>query len=451
MYTFCVRPRSSSKKKDSANHQKRALVLHRKSISNTELANVPPIVLEALRSSGHPLESETRAFMESKLGYDFSQVRVHVDPQAAKSAHAVNALAFTVGRDIMFGPGQYSPRSFEGQRLLAHELIHVMQQGNMVNQNVTKPTICTSENVAEQEANKLSDQLINSKIATNGTDKARKGLLAPAATERKSLHPTVQTIPSAPLVQRVIGSRASSPVDAAQLARFRALVTQYQALLSSNKLSQDEINEIKDAIQKAEATIRNAERIAGKGSTLYGLAGGALGASAVLAADDATIFGIGDDIALPFTLLAAGAFALGGWIASSSARDIAKSGRAAQEAVSRAIETIGQIVLASQVGDKVRGLTAPIVLHLARILGTTVCGQPPDHQQDPNRDRPKWWTEIKNFIKQIRDKNLSPKQLMRELRKKFTTEQLAEIRSALRRAAEMLKEDPPDFPPAISH
>jgi hypothetical protein len=60
--------------------------------------------------------------------FDFSQVRVHTDARAAQSAAAVDALAYTVGADIVFGAGQYAPRSSGGQRMLAHELTHVVQQ-----------------------------------------------------------------------------------------------------------------------------------------------------------------------------------------------------------------------------------------------------------------------------------------------------------------------------------
>jgi hypothetical protein len=67
--------------------------------------------------------------MESRFGHDFSGVRVHTDAKAASSARAVNALAYTVGRDIVFGAGQYAPHASTGQELLAHELAHTVQQG----------------------------------------------------------------------------------------------------------------------------------------------------------------------------------------------------------------------------------------------------------------------------------------------------------------------------------
>jgi hypothetical protein len=91
---------------------------------------VPSIVHDVLRSPGQPLGVEARAFMEARLGHDFSQVRVHTDARAADSARAVNAKAYTVGRNVVFAAGQYAPEAAEGKRLLAHELVHVMQQSS---------------------------------------------------------------------------------------------------------------------------------------------------------------------------------------------------------------------------------------------------------------------------------------------------------------------------------
>jgi hypothetical protein len=83
----------------------------------------------ALRSPGRALDSATRAAMEPRFGHDFSQVRIHTGGEAETSARAVDANAYTIGRDIVFGRDRYSPGSSEGQRLLAHELTHVVQQG----------------------------------------------------------------------------------------------------------------------------------------------------------------------------------------------------------------------------------------------------------------------------------------------------------------------------------
>jgi len=93
-----------------------------------ETSSVPPIVHEVLRAPGWPLAPSARAFMEPRFGHDFSQVRVHTDAKAAESARAVHALAYTVGRDVVFGTGRYSPGATAGRSLLAHELAHVVQQ-----------------------------------------------------------------------------------------------------------------------------------------------------------------------------------------------------------------------------------------------------------------------------------------------------------------------------------
>lgn len=67
--------------------------------------------------------------METDLGHDFSRVRVHTDGRAAESARAVRALAYTVGHNVVFASGQFSPGTASGRKLLAHELTHVAQQG----------------------------------------------------------------------------------------------------------------------------------------------------------------------------------------------------------------------------------------------------------------------------------------------------------------------------------
>ena len=91
----------------------------------------PAIVSTVLSSnSGQPLDGGTRQFMETRMGQDFSQVRVHTDAQAAESAQAIQARAYTSGRDVVFGSGEYQPGSEAGKRLLAHELVHVGQQSS---------------------------------------------------------------------------------------------------------------------------------------------------------------------------------------------------------------------------------------------------------------------------------------------------------------------------------
>lgn len=90
--------------------------------------HAPPIVHDVLGSPGKPLEDGTRSHFESRLGLDLQAVRVHDDPAAAASADSVEALAYTVGDDVVFAAGRYDSRSTHGRHLLAHELTHVAQQ-----------------------------------------------------------------------------------------------------------------------------------------------------------------------------------------------------------------------------------------------------------------------------------------------------------------------------------
>jgi hypothetical protein len=108
----------------------RRLGIQRQSTAQPAPATTPPVVHDVLGSPGRPLDADTRAYMEPRFGHDFSRVRVHTDAMAAESARSVSALAYTVGRDVMFGAGQYAPTTAHGLGLLAHELAHVVQQGS---------------------------------------------------------------------------------------------------------------------------------------------------------------------------------------------------------------------------------------------------------------------------------------------------------------------------------
>ncbi len=163
---------------ECAECRKKRVSLQRQATNQAEPTTVPPIVHEVLRSPGQPLDPATRAFMEPRFGHDFSRVqlhtppttqtsmtinqpgdryeqeadraaqkvlqtsepdvgrmaghdfsrvRIHADTRAAESAQVVNALAYAVGQDVVFGAGQFAPQTTEGRRLLAHELTHVVQ------------------------------------------------------------------------------------------------------------------------------------------------------------------------------------------------------------------------------------------------------------------------------------------------------------------------------------
>lgn len=142
----------------------------------------PPIVHEVLRSPGQPLDSATRAFMEPRFGHDFSQVRVHTDARAAESAQAVGARAYAVGRNIVFSANQYSPKTWSGRQLLAHELAHTLQQGQVQPQ----PGVPLHTNEPGDAGEREAAQVAHNVLHNNGYAPSRQTPMRAAA------QPTVQ-------------------------------------------------------------------------------------------------------------------------------------------------------------------------------------------------------------------------------------------------------------------
>ena len=99
------------------------------SVSRLLDEEAPSPVLDVIgRGGGRPLDPEVRGVMESHMGHDFGDVRIHTDGRASESARSINAQAYTVGTDIVFQGGRYEPGTPAGQRMIAHELTHVVQQ-----------------------------------------------------------------------------------------------------------------------------------------------------------------------------------------------------------------------------------------------------------------------------------------------------------------------------------
>ncbi len=119
--------------------------------------DAPEIVHETLSQPGAGLDTDTRGFMENRFGRDFSGVRIHADAQAARSAQAVQAHAYTVGRDIVFADGRYAPASHEGRHLLAHELAHVVQQDG-AEASSGAPVAIVEHGAGEDQADHAADR-----------------------------------------------------------------------------------------------------------------------------------------------------------------------------------------------------------------------------------------------------------------------------------------------------
>jgi hypothetical protein len=153
-------------------------------------------VHEVLHSPGQPLLPAVRGFMESRLGHDFGQVRVHTEAKAAESAQAVNALAYTVGSHIVFGAGEYAPESTRGRRLLAHELMHVAQQGQQPVTGGTTLRIGPADSPYEQEA-----------------DRQAAALASDTQPPTAARHASPQRPPLTPVIQRAVRFRPNRPLS----------------------------------------------------------------------------------------------------------------------------------------------------------------------------------------------------------------------------------------------
>ena len=150
-------------------------LLQRRTARNQEPEQVPEIVRDVLRSPGQPLDAATRSFFEPRLGQDFSHVRVYTDARAAESARAVNALAYTVGHNVVFGAGQFVSGT-SGRRLLAHELAHTLQQRDASFQPYTQLKLGSPVSTFERQAETFAN-------AVGGGGSAKSELFSYAAGE----------------------------------------------------------------------------------------------------------------------------------------------------------------------------------------------------------------------------------------------------------------------------
>ncbi len=140
--------------------------LQRRAMSTAEQTGAPVRVRDVLQSRGQPLDLRNRAFMKTYFGHDFSRVRVHTDARAAESAREAGALAYTAGDQIVFGSGQYAPRSPKGMELLAHELAHVIQQrsGRVVAEHGVGSPQSAHEHEADSFAERVSRMISQTRV-----------------------------------------------------------------------------------------------------------------------------------------------------------------------------------------------------------------------------------------------------------------------------------------------
>lgn len=137
---------------------------------------VPDAVHRVLTSAGKPLEETARSFLEARLGQSFRNVRIHTGAEAARSARAVGAAAYTVGDQIVFGEGRYQPDTLPGLQLLAHEITHVAQQGP-VSRTAPPARVAEAGHACESEAQRVTAAVMDG-----------SGARPSGRTSRRTLH-----------------------------------------------------------------------------------------------------------------------------------------------------------------------------------------------------------------------------------------------------------------------
>jgi hypothetical protein len=198
--------------------------------STGDEGTAPPSVDHVLASSGRPLGAALQQDMGQRFGHDFSLVRVHTGAAAEQSARDVNAHAYTVGQNIVFGAGRFAPGSHEGRRLIAHELTHVVQQRGLVQQsplNVAQP-----DHSYEQGASKVVSTIGSKQLGQANTVGATARILpSPMRLQRLGANPTCTKPEADGIHQAIFDARGwlnkaipkleESPLSALVLASLR--------------------------------------------------------------------------------------------------------------------------------------------------------------------------------------------------------------------------------------
>jgi hypothetical protein len=300
--------------------------------------------------SGRPLPTAERAFFEPRFGADLSRVRLHTGAHAGTATRAIGARAFTYGSDIALAPGEFRPGTHVGRRLIAHELTHVVQQNAVPTASARTlcPRVSAAAGVAIQREVKPSHHLRElARMAINGLDDDERKIVLAAvvnANRRSELPAFAAILRAKPHktygdyfifliaeLEQSWGSKstvsilkwfADAGVDISKLnysldplaavARFKSLVQRYQTALSSGRVREADRQRVDQAIAEAEVFLRRIEGPARKpGAQVEQMGGVAIAAgvlwktAGVLAADDATVIGVADDVAIPFVIIAA--------------------------------------------------------------------------------------------------------------------------------------------------
>jgi len=198
---------------------------------------VPASVDRVLSSSGRPLEPALRKDMEQRFGHDFSRVRVHSGGAAEQSAREVNAYAYTVGYNIVFGAGRSAPTTQEGRCLIAHELTHVVQQGG------SEKSSANSDSVILQRQTVQAPHAPQSHTQSEGCDPALQ-------TDLQAMHQ-----PALEHVDRAIASLA--PGWKGMIPANKAAFTQYFDPSGSGQIDDGFVSSVRNKYQFIRSTMRS--------------------------------------------------------------------------------------------------------------------------------------------------------------------------------------------------
>jgi hypothetical protein len=202
-----------------------------------QMDTAPASVDRALASSGRPLEPALRQDMEQRFGHDFSQVRVHTGAAAEQTARDVNANAYTLGYNVVFGPGQYSPRNDTGRRLLAHELAHVVQQTASPKAETKRAATATARGIALHQSPPIISRQIENPI------KLYQGNSIKETGERTPWKPTIKVDPKE-MEKNVIESFRKAYVKFLNIIALEAALNQSYApknLIRDQRLPSDHL------------------------------------------------------------------------------------------------------------------------------------------------------------------------------------------------------------------
>jgi outer membrane protein OmpA-like peptidoglycan-associated protein len=211
--------------------------MQRKAASGAPASHVPPIVHDVLHSPGQPMDVQTRAFMESRFGYDFGHVRLHVDGKAAQSARAVDAFAYTVGKHVVFGAGRHEPTTRAGRELLAHELTHVVQQGQASETSVM--SIGRADDPCEKEADRVAARAMAmgptataqraERFLQRQADGASSGTTPESCAPPADMPCSTDVSPSGGVTNTILFPVASAALDASQQADIDAAAASWNS------------------------------------------------------------------------------------------------------------------------------------------------------------------------------------------------------------------------------